>query len=108
MSKRLQFPKAIQYFLLGIVLWILVDWGTAGGFRVSYLEKYGLTLLLFYVGYPFVFSTLIFKLHWNERQLFLATLVAIFVIEVILTRNPWVRRHLLTDSLNYLASTSRR
>lgn len=64
--------------------------GTAGGFRISYFETYGPTLLLFYIGYPLIFSVLIFKLHWNERSLFLATLVAIFVVEVLFTRNPLV------------------
>ncbi len=83
-------PKSWQYFFLGFLLWVLVDFGTAGGFRIAYFEKYGPTLLLFYIGYPLVFSVLIFKLQWQERRLFLATLAAIFVVEVLFTRNPWV------------------
>ncbi len=83
-------PKSWQYFFLGFLLWVVVDFGTAGGFRISYFEKYGPTLLLFYIGYPFLFSLLIFKWHWNERRLFLATLAAIFVVEVLFTRNPLV------------------
>ena len=67
-----------------------MDFGTAGGFRIAYFEKYGPTLLLFYIGYPLIFSFLIFKLHWDERRLFLATLAAIFVVEVLFTRNPLV------------------
>lgn len=67
-----------------------MDFGTAGGFRISYFQTYGPTLLLFYIGYPWIFSILIFKLHWSERRLFLATLVAIFVVEVLFTRNPLV------------------
>jgi hypothetical protein len=89
-SKQFPLPKSWQYFFLGILLWVLVDFGTAGGFRITYFEKYGPTLLLFYVGYPLVFSVLIFKLHWSEKALFFATLVAIFVVEVIFTRNPLV------------------
>jgi hypothetical protein len=89
-SKQFQLPKSWQYFLLGVLLWVLVDFGTAGGFRISYFERYGLTLLLFYVGYPLVFSVLIFKLRWSESRLFLATLVAIFVVEVVFARNPLV------------------
>jgi hypothetical protein len=88
--KRLQLPISLQYILLGIVLWILVDWGTAGGFRFTYIEKYGPTLLLFYLGYPIVFSVLVFKLNWSERRLFIATIIAIFIIEVIFTRNPLI------------------
>lgn len=67
-----------------------MDFGTAGGFRISYFQTYGPTLLLFYIGYPWIFSILIFKLHWSERRLFLATLLAIFVVEVLFTRNPLV------------------
>ncbi len=84
-SKQFQVPQSWQYFFLGVFLSVFVDFGTAGGFRISYFEKYGPTLLLFYIGYP-----LIFKLHWDERRLFLVTLAAIFVIEVLFTRNPLV------------------
>jgi len=66
----------------------VVDWGTAGGFRIAYFQKYGLTLLLFYLGYPLAFSVLIFRLRWSERRLFLATLAAIFIVEVVCVRNP--------------------
>ncbi len=89
-GRQFQLPQAWQYFFLGAFLWVIVDFGTAGGFRISYFETYGSTLLLFYIGYPLIFSVLIFKLHWSERRLFLATLVAIFVVEVLFTRNPLV------------------
>jgi hypothetical protein len=87
-SKQFHLPKSWQYFLLGVLLWTIVDFGTAGGFRITYFQKYGLTLLLFYVGYPLLFSVLIFKLRWSESRLFLATLITIFIIEIIFTRNP--------------------
>jgi hypothetical protein len=89
-NKQFRLPESCQYFFVNILLWVLVDFGTAGGFRITYFEKYGPTLLLFYVGYPLVFSVLIFQLHWSERCLFFATLVAIFVVEVVFTRNPLV------------------
>lgn len=90
MNERSQLPKSWQYFFLGFLLWVIVDFGTAGGFRIAYFEKYGPTLLLFYIGYPLIFSWLIFKLRWNERRLFLVTLAAIFVVEVLFTRNPLI------------------
>jgi hypothetical protein len=65
-----------------------VDWGTAGGFRIAYFQKFGPTLLLFYVGYPLVFSILAFRLRWSERRLFVATLAAIFLVEVVFVENP--------------------
>lgn len=87
-NKQIQLPQAWQYFFMGVLLWVIVDFGTAGGFRISYFETYGPTLLLFYIGYPFLFSIFIFKLHWDECRLFLATLAAIFFVEILFTRNP--------------------
>jgi hypothetical protein len=89
-NKPFRIPISWQYFLLGVLLWILVDFGTAGGFRLAYFQEYGLTLLLFYLGFPLIFTLLIFRLHWNERHLFFATLIEIFIVEVLFTRNPLV------------------
>ena len=86
--KRIELTKSWRYFLLGVLLWIVVDFGTAGGFRITYFQEYGPALLLFYLGYPLIFSLLIFRFHWTGKRLFVATLVAIFVVEVIFTRNP--------------------
>lgn len=82
--------KAVRYVGCGIVLWFIVDFGTAGGFRLSYLTTHGPLLLAFYIGYPLVFGYLIFKLHWEGWRLFLATVVAILIIEGVLTGNPFV------------------
>jgi hypothetical protein len=81
-------PESLKYFLLCVLFWVIVDWGTAGGFRPAYFEKYGLSLLVFYIGYPAVFSVLIYIFHWGEGLLFAATLAAIFIIEVVFTGNP--------------------
>jgi hypothetical protein len=83
-------PASWQYFLLGILLWVFVDFGTAGGFRLAYFQEYGAALLLFYLGFPLIFTLLIFRLNWNEPRLFFATLIAIFMVEVLFTRNPLV------------------
>ncbi|MFZ6028682.1 MAG: hypothetical protein ACOYYS_13270 [Chloroflexota bacterium] len=90
MNEPSESAKARQYFLLSFLLWVFVDFGTAGGFRVAYFEKYGAALLFFYLGSPLVFSFLIFKMRWGGRRLFLATLATIFVVEVLFTRNPLV------------------
>lgn len=88
MTRQSRLSASWQYFLLGVLLWGLVDFGTAGGFRLAYFQKYGPTLLLFYIGYPLAFTVLIFRWHWSERRLFVATLVAIVLVEVVFTRNP--------------------
>ncbi|MGB7537117.1 MAG: hypothetical protein WBM17_01135 [Anaerolineales bacterium] len=88
MERQRRFPDSWTYFLLCALLWVIVDWGTAGGFRPAYFEKFGFSLLVFYIGYPAVFSILIFIFHWGEGLLFAATLAAIFIIEVVFTGNP--------------------
>ncbi len=88
MERRKRIPAARAYFLLGVLLWVIVDWGTAGGFRPAYLEKFGLPLLVFYIGCPAVFTALIFVFHWGDGLLFAATLATIFVVEVVFTGNP--------------------
>jgi hypothetical protein len=82
--------KPVKYVLLGFLLWVIIDLGTAGGFRLSYFTAYGPLLLVFYLGYPLAFSYLIFRRQWSGWRLFLATAVAIGLIEGVFTRNPFV------------------
>ncbi len=88
MERRKLLPAPAAYFLLGVLLWVIVDWGTAGGFRPAYFTKFGPALLLFYIGYPALFTILIYVFRWGEKMLFAATLAAIFVVEVLFTGNP--------------------
>ena len=57
--------RPVRYVLLGFLLWVIIDLGTAGGFRLSYFTTYGPLLLVFYLGYPLAFSYLIFRRHWS-------------------------------------------
>jgi hypothetical protein len=82
--------KPLKYVILGFLLWVIIDLGTAGGFRLSYFTAHGPLLLVFYLAYPLVFSYLIFRRHWSGWRLFLATVVAILVIEGVFTGNPFV------------------
>jgi len=82
--------QAVLFIILCFFLWFIIDFGTAGGFKVGYFDKFGVTLLLFYFGYPIIFALLIFKLNYGGKQLFFATLIAIFIVEVIFTNNPLV------------------
>ncbi|HTX79247.1 MAG TPA: hypothetical protein VMC62_06240 [Longilinea sp.] len=82
--------SASKYFIIAVLLWVVIDWGTASGFRISYFAKYGATLLLFYIGYPLIFTTLIFLAKLNDKALFIATLIGIFIVEVVFTRNPMI------------------
>ena len=82
--------KALRYIIYGFILWVIVDLGTAGGFRLSYLSEHGPLLLLFYLGFPLAFAYLIFRRHWSGWKLFLATVVAIILVEGVFTGNPFV------------------
>ena len=82
--------KPLRYVLFGFLLWVVVDWGTAGGFRWSYFATYGPLLLAFYIGIPIAFAFLIYRFHWSERRLLIATAAAIFLVEAVFTRNPFV------------------
>ena len=83
--------RAAATFLLAcFMLWVVVDFGTAGGFRPTYLATYMPALLVFYLGYPAVFTYLIFRRGTSTRGLVLATVVAIFIVEVLFAHNPWL------------------
>lgn len=84
------FRGGAGYFLLCFLLWVAVDFGTAGGLRPSYFATYMPGLLVFYLGYPAVFTYLVFRRRLGGRTLFAATLVAIFVVEAVFTGNPWI------------------
>lgn len=78
------------FFALSVALWFVVDFGTAGGFRPSYFATYMPALLVFYLGYPAVFTYLVFGRQMGTRGLLAATIVAIFIVEVLFVHNPWL------------------
>ncbi len=82
--------KAIAYVASAALLWFVVDFGTAGGFRLAYLARYGLALALFYVGHPLAFGYLIFRRGWRGQRLFWATIAALLFIEGLVIQNRFV------------------
>ena len=78
------------YLLVAIISWAIVDFGTAGGFRLLYLEKYWQGLLIIYIGFPLIFTLLIYGLSFSERALLIPTLLSIIIIEVVMTHNPLI------------------
>ena len=57
------------------------------GDPLAYYSRYMPALLLFYLGYPLVFSVLIYRLRLGNRGLFLAMIVGIVVVEILFTHN---------------------
>lgn len=82
--------KALLYVLCGFLLWVIVDFGTAGGFRLSYFTAHGPLLFAFYLGFPIAFAYLIFRRHWSGWKLWLATVLIIILVEGVFTANPFV------------------
>jgi hypothetical protein len=79
-----------RYLLIGILLWTVVDFGTAGGFDPAYFRTYGFALLIFYIGYPLLFTALIYRLHVPEKFLMIPTVLCMFLIEAVFTGNPLI------------------
>jgi len=79
----------LRYFFLAMLAWVIVDFTTTAaiGNPLAYYSKYMPALLIFYVGYPLVFSTLIYKFRLGSRALLLAMIAGIVVVEVVATHN---------------------
>ncbi len=78
-----------RYFALAVLAWIMVDFTTTAaiGNPVAYYSKYMPALLLFYLGYPLVFSFLIYGLKLGQRALCLAMVAGIVLVEIVFTHN---------------------
>lgn len=81
--------KSVSYFVLGTILWFIVDLTTTGAIKnpIAYYSTYMPTILIFYLGYPLVFSVLIYRYRLADKYLFIATMVCMLIIEVGFTHN---------------------
>lgn len=90
MDAHRSWREAIQYSVWGSLLWLVVDFGTAGGFRIAYYEKYAPDIFLFYIIFPILFSYLAIVRNWGWKKLLAATVIEIFLMEGLFVRNPLV------------------
>lgn len=81
--------KLVKYFIIGIIFWIIVDFTTTEAIRdpIKYYSTFMPALLIFYIGYPLIFSLLIYKFKISNKWLFITTLFGIFIVEIIFTHN---------------------
>ena len=81
--------KPLKYFLLGILFWFIVDFTTTEAIRNpgTYYSTFMPALLIFYIGYPLIFSLLIYKFKLKNTSLFFAVLLGIMSIEIVFTHN---------------------
>ncbi|MBN1429140.1 MAG: hypothetical protein JXB07_12260 [Anaerolineae bacterium] len=90
MNTSHKWRNAIQYIAWGSLFWLVIDFGTAGGFRIAYYEKYAPTICVFYTILPVIFSYLAIGRSWDWKRLFAATLFEIVLVEGLFVRNPLV------------------
>jgi len=75
----------IKYWLLGIIFWFVVDFLTTDAIlNFSYYNGLMPALLIVYVGYPLLFSFFIFKFNIRRWKLFIASVIAFLVLEMLM------------------------
>jgi hypothetical protein len=82
--------EVLWYAVWGSLLWLIVDFGSAGGFRIAYYEQYAPTICLFYIIFPVIFSYLAIGRGWGWKRLLAATLIEIFLVEGLFVQNPLI------------------
>lgn len=79
---------SLKYFLISVIAWFVVDFTTTAAIAdLTYYAKYMPGLLLFYLGYPLIFSLLIYKYKLKEKGLFISMILGIITVEIILSGN---------------------
>ncbi|MGD2249329.1 MAG: hypothetical protein PVF58_13055 [Candidatus Methanofastidiosia archaeon] len=80
----------LKYFIVGVIFWFLVDFTTTEAIRNPgfYYSVYMPALLIFYIGYPLLFSFLIYKFNFEGKKLLITTLIAAFFLEAVVFQNP--------------------
>lgn len=80
---------ALKYCITGIIFWVAVDFATTKGIvsPYAYYSMHFPAILIFYIGYPLVFSFLIFRGNLKGKGLFAATIIAMLIVEVLFTHN---------------------
>ena len=79
--------KSMRYFLLSACYWVIVDFTTAFCPDVQRWVAHMPLVWLFYLGFPALFSLLIYRLDWRKKRLFIAMLVELVLVELIFSHN---------------------
>lgn len=79
--------KFWKYFLLAVLAWVLMEITTAMSFDFQRWFTYWPGIWLIYLGFPSIFTFLIYKRNFGEWKLFLAMIIEIFIVEIVFTRN---------------------
>jgi hypothetical protein len=79
--------KFLKYFIMGVMFWLLVDWTTAFQPDLQRWLSYWPQIWVFYLGFPLIFACLIYRRMWSNRMIFVATLIEVFIVEIVFTHN---------------------
>ena len=76
-----------EYFLLGALFWVCVDFTTAFAPDVQGWVSHMPLIFAFYFGSPLVFAFLIYRREWSDRSLLGPMLVVLVLVEVVFSHN---------------------
>ena len=80
--------KQLLYIAFGFVAWVIAEYVTVWAERgIAEWVSFMPLIFVFYLGYPLLFSFLIYKLEWNNLKLFAATLAVGFTLELMFFQN---------------------
>jgi len=79
--------KLYLYLLTGILFWVVVDYTTAFNPDFRRWLSYMPDIWLYYIGYPILFSILIYQFGLRRRKLLGAVLFMTLFMEIVLFHN---------------------
>ncbi len=79
----------MKYFATSAAFWLVIDFSTTGGIRnpSAYYGEHMPALLLFYLGFPLLFTLLIYWFSVTGKWLFAAAVAEMLLVEVVFTGN---------------------
>lgn len=82
--------KFWNYFIFSVCFWFIVDFTTTQAIKNPgvYYSTYMPTILIFYLGFPLVFSYLIYTKEVSNKGIFIAMCIGIIIVEILFTNNP--------------------
>lgn len=84
----LKMNKVISYMVLGMLAWLIAEYVTV--WREKGIEKWVShmpAIFIFYIGWVSFFAFLIFVKKWNNKKLFLTTIILGFILELTFFHN---------------------
>ena len=80
--------KIALYVAFGFLAWVLAEYVTVWAQRgLAEWASYMPFILAFYIFVPLLFGFLIYKYKWSKLQLFVATMVIGFALEIVFFQN---------------------